>query len=462
MVLSRISVNFARVPLLILFAVEGAVFFSALFVANSLNSSYTLEAPTLSRLSTVAAVVMVTSYFSMGLYHFHLRARLNEVVARIIVGLFLGTIGVAALLYILKLPTIPHDLAVIALFFAFSVTLLVRAAFQLVVDDSVFRRRTLVYGAGEKAARILDLRRKSDRRGFQIVGTVPAASDTMVKALPNILDPDVALIDNVRQVGAEEIVVAMDDRRGLLPERELLDCKLRGIEVIDLLEFLERETGKIRVDLVQPGWLIFSPGFRLGRLRKTVKRLSDLVIGSVLIVSMIPVTILVAICIKFEEGLRAPVFFRQERIGLRGDPFQLIKFRSMRVGSDAPGEKKWTDEDDERITKFGRVLRKYRIDELPQLFNVMQGKMSIVGPRPERSIFVAGLEELMPFYPERHTVKPGITGWAQVRYSYAASVVNAQEKLCYDLYYVKNHSLLLDIIIFLQTVEVVLWSKGAR
>jgi sugar transferase (PEP-CTERM system associated) len=450
------------VPLLILIALESVVFFSALFVASSLSSSHLLDALSTNVLSTIVTVVMLLSYFSMGLYHFHLRARVNEIIVRIIVGLFLGSVALAALFYVIPNLRVPHGILDVALLYGFSATLLIRVAFLQVVDESFFRRKTLIYGAGEKARSILDLRRKADRRGFKIVGTVPAAGDTIIEALPNMVSEKATLAEVVKATGAEEIVVVMDDRRGFLPERELLDCKLRGIEVIGLLEFLERETGKIHVDLARPSWLIFSPGFRLNRVRKVVKRVVDLLLAAILIVVASPVMVFAAIAIKCEEGLRAPVFYLQERIGLRGDPFHLIKFRSMREDAEEDGQKKWAEADDPRVTRVGRIMRDFRIDELPQLFNVMMGQMSVVGPRPERSIFVDDLAAALPFYPERHAVKPGITGWAQVRYSYAASEVDAQEKLCYDLYYVKNHSLLLDIIIILQTVEVVLWSKGAR
>jgi sugar transferase (PEP-CTERM system associated) len=237
---------------------------------------------------------------------------------------------------------------------------------------------------------------------------------------------------------------------------------LRGIEVIDLQEFLERESGKIRIDLVSPGWLIFSPGFRSSSFRKLVKRSSDLLIGVVSLLVSLPVMLLVAIAVKLDEGIRSPVLYRQKRVGLHGDTFELLKFRSMSEDAESNGEAVWAVENDDRVTRVGRVLRKYRLDELPQIINVLRGEMSIVGPRPERPEFVERLADSIPYYAERHTVKPGITGWAQLRYPYGASDNDAVEKLQYDLYYIKNQTLLLDIIVVLQTAEVMIWGKGAR
>jgi sugar transferase (PEP-CTERM system associated) len=254
----------------------------------------------------------------------------------------------------------------------------------------------------------------------------------------------------------------MDERRGNLPVKELLDARLKGVQVIDLLEFMERESGKIRIDLVNPGWLIFSSGFRISRLREFSQRTVDLVASATLIFFSWPIMLLVAAAIMLEDGIRAPVLYRQCRVGKGGVPINVLKFRSMSVDAESDGKAVWATENDSRITKVGNILRNVRLDELPQLFNVLRGQMSLVGPRPERPEFVNELQESIPYYAERHAVKPGVTGWAQLKYSYGASEEDAIEKLQYDLYYIKNQSLLLDIMIILQTVEVVLWGKGAR
>jgi sugar transferase (PEP-CTERM system associated) len=273
-------------------------------------------------------------------------------------------------------------------------------------------------------------------------------------------------VDRLRQLAhdlsVDEIVVAMDDRRREFPVRQLLDCRLNGIEVIDLVNFLERETGRVHLDVLNPSWIIFSEGFRRDALRQTTKRAFDLVASVALVLVTWPLMLVTVLTIVLEDGLRAPIFYRQRRVGLDGHVIDVLKFRSMRVDAEGDGKARWATGADDRVTRVGRIIRKVRIDELPQIFNVLRGDMSFVGPRPERPPFVAQLAESIPYYDERHCAKPGITGWAQVCYPYGSSEKDALEKLQYDLYYVKNHSLLFDLMILLQTVEVVLMGKGGR
>ena len=231
---------------------------------------------------------------------------------------------------------------------------------------------------------------------------------------------------------------------------------------MDLLEFLERESGKIRVDLVNPDWLIFSPGFKVTKIKRIVKRFVDILVGMTVLLLTWPILILVTLAIQLEDGFRQPVFYRQLRVGYNGEHFKIFKFRSMKIDAESDGQAVWASLDDSRVTRIGRLIRKARIDELPQIFNILRGQMSAVGPRPERPSFVAMLSESIPYYDERHTVKPGVTGWAQLNYSYGSSIQDAIEKLQYDLYYVKNQNLILDLAIIIQTVEVILWGKGAR
>jgi sugar transferase (PEP-CTERM system associated) len=242
---------------------------------------------------------------------------------------------------------------------------------------------------------------------------------------------------------------------------ELLECRLAGIDILELPTFLERETGKVRLDVLNPSWIIFGDGFRASPLQRALERGFDLVASFGLLVLALPLMLLAAIGIKLEDGLRAPVFYRQRRVGQHGEIFEVLKFRSMRVDAERSGAQ-YAETNDPRVTRLGGFMRKTRIDELPQLINVLRGDMSFVGPRPERPEFVCQLEERIPYYRERHTVKPGITGWAQLCYPYGSSEKDTVEKLQYDLYYVKNRSLLFDLAILVQTVEVVLWGKGAR
>ena len=459
--------NRIRTPLLLMAGVEVAILFSSVYVAGilafgSLAASQQILGP-LAPKAAIISVIVLLCLIAMGLYQFHQRLYFREAVARLLAGVAAGCLALAIVFYAFPSVTISPEIAGLAVAYALALLLLVRYLFVHTVDENVFRRRTLIFGAGERAASLTDMRRRADRRGFKVVGRIAAPGDTIIGARDEVLLTDGrSITDLALERKADEIVIAMDERRGNLPVRDLLDARLKGIDVIDLLEFLERETGKIRIDLVNPGWLIFSPGFRISRPRQFVKRVVDIAASVSLIVVSWPIMLLVALAIKIEDGLSAPVFYHQRRTGQGGAPFDVIKFRSMTVNAEADGRAVWAKKNDSRITGVGQFLRNYRLDELPQVFNVLRGQMSLVGPRPERPEFVRELEEKIPYYAERHAIKPGVTGWAQLRYSYGATEEDAAEKLKYDLYYVKNQSLMLDIMIILQTVEVVLWGKGAR
>jgi sugar transferase (PEP-CTERM system associated) len=268
-------------------------------------------------------------------------------------------------------------------------------------------------------------------------------------------------MDLVQEFGVHEVVVAVRERRGgVLSLRQLLDCKLAGVRVLDLSTYYERSLGQVRLDSLRASWLIFGEGFRQGLLRSFVKRSFDIVAALLLLLLTWPMMLVTAALIRIEDG--GPVFYGQERVGQGGRTFRVIKFRSMRNDAERDGKPRWASSNDDRITAIGRVIRKLRIDELPQIINVLKGDMSLVGPRPERPYFVDQLIQEIPFYAARHSVKPGVTGWAQVRYHYGASVDDAVHKLQYDLYYVKNHSLFLDVLVLFQTVGVVLTGKGAQ
>ena len=269
------------------------------------------------------------------------------------------------------------------------------------------------------------------------------------------------LMDVARKLRVDEVIVAVRERRGgVLSLRELLDCKLAGLRIRDLSSFFECVQGQIRLDSLRASWLIYGDGFRQGWLRTFVKRCFDLVVALLLLLVFMPIMIVTAVLILLEDG--APIFYAQERVGLGGRVFRVVKFRSMRRDAERDGKPRWASANDDRVTRIGKVIRKLRIDELPQLFNVLRGDMSLVGPRPERPFFVEQLTEQIPFYAVRHCVKPGVTGWAQVRYQYGASVDDAAEKLQYDLYYVKNHTLVLDTLVLFETVRVVLTGEGAH
>jgi sugar transferase (PEP-CTERM system associated) len=262
-------------------------------------------------------------------------------------------------------------------------------------------------------------------------------------------------------MGVDEIVVALSERRGgSMPLRELLDCKIYGVKVVDIATHFEKTLAQIKISHVNAGWLIFGDGFNQGMWRTFVKRSFDLLFSGLLLLLSSPIMLLTALLVRLES--RGPVFYKQERVGLNGTTFDVVKFRSMRTDAEKDGKPRFASKNDDRVTRVGRFIRRVRIDELPQLFNVLRGEMSLVGPRPERPFFVDDLTTKVPYYAVRHSVKPGVTGWAQVRYEYGSTLEDSVEKLQYDLYYVKNHTLFLDLLILLETVVVVLTGKGAR
>jgi sugar transferase (PEP-CTERM system associated) len=321
--------------------------------------------------------------------------------------------------------------------------------------------RVLIFGSGPEARTVGKALRKS-APDVRIVGFYPGPPGSEVSVPKKLLlSRSGSFSDTVHAQKVDEIIVAVRERRGgVLPMNELLECKLSGTNVLDLASYFERSLGQIRLDSLQAGWLIFGEGFRQNRLRAFVKRAFDIAVAAVLLPLASPVMLATALLIVLEGGF--PIFYRQERVGLNGQVFKVVKFRSMRRDAEGDGKPRWAKAGDDRITRVGRVIRKLRIDELPQLYNVLAGSMSLVGPRPERPYFVDKLAHDIPFYAVRHSVKPGITGWAQVSYHYGASVDDAVQKLQYDLYYVKNHTLFLDIVILFETIGVVLTGKGAQ
>jgi sugar transferase (PEP-CTERM system associated) len=378
------------------------------------------------------------------------------------VALFVGFVITATLFYLVPALWMGRGLEALAAIGGLCGVTVSRVIFSHVVDENLFKRRVLVYGAGDSAAAIAGLRRRADRRGVIVVGFVPSHKTERAVALDRVLDPAGSLVGLCEKLNVVEVVVAMDDRRSGFPIAELLKCRLAGIEVTELLTFLERETGRVRIDVLNPSWLIFGEGFRRDPLRLITSRALDLTVSLVTLMLTLPFMLLLALAIKLEDGWRAPVLYRQRRVGLVGRLFDVVKFRSMQVDAEGDGRARWAQKSDPRVTRVGAFIRKTRLDELPQLFNVLRGQMSVVGPRPERPQFVAELSERIPYYVERHCVKPGITGWAQLCYPYGSSEQDSLEKLQYDLYYVKNNNLLFDLAILLQTAEVVVMGKGGR
>jgi sugar transferase (PEP-CTERM system associated) len=323
------------------------------------------------------------------------------------------------------------------------------------------RARILVYGAGPAAQVVGDTLKTSDPN-VEIVGYVAGPNERETAVAPELLlTLEDTLHRSAQHLAVDEIIVALTERRsGSMPLRQLLDCKVSGTKVYDLNTHFEKTLGQIRIDFLNASWLIFGDGFNQGAWRTAVKRVFDIVCSALLLVVASPIMLVTAILIKLESP--GGIFYSQERVGQNNSTFQVVKFRSMRNDAEKDGRPVWAQANDARVTRVGAVIRKLRIDELPQIFNVLKGEMSLVGPRPERPFFVEQLTQEIPFYALRHSVKPGVTGWAQVRYPYGATVEDSLQKLQFDLYYVKNHTLFLDLVVLMETVAVVLTGRGAR
>lgn len=346
--------------------------------------------------------------------------------------------------------------------FAFFLMGIARSVFFDAVGSEAFKRKVLVLGAGFRARQIHeDLKTPLNRKGFTLMGFIPLPDEPIEVSNEYLLNVPTTLHQFILKHPVGEIVVAVDDRRKGLPMEDLLECKMEGVKIVDGASFYERESRKVALEMVTRGWLVFSDGFTVSSVFGFGKRSLDLLAASALLLAGLPLMLLTVIAIKIEDGLKAPVLYSQERVGLNGKTFKVHKFRSMNTDAEKNGAV-WAKKNDTRVTRVGEFIRKVRIDELPQIFNVLNGTMAFVGPRPERPVFVEQLSEKIPFYSERHRVKPGLTGWAQLCFAYADNEEDTREKLRYDLYYIKNQSLLLDLLIIIQTVEVVLFKKGSR
>ncbi len=455
-----------------LMLVEAFIIGYAAYVANVVVASTTstpqLDSFTLiSSVSVLTFLVLVFS-LSVGLYETKLRETFRGIIRRIFVSLALSYFVVELLVLIFFPEALHHP-------YYFPV-----AAGSIVLSLVVFRyfisklgllglggTRTIVIGAGERAAIIEKrMRRDADRLGFELLGFIPIPGDNREEGIQNEKLLYVKIDENFRNFIADneidEVVIACDQRRGTLPVEILFDCRLGGVYVTDLLDFMERETGQIVVNLMYPSWVIYSNGFHSQNyLRVALDYTMNCLMATAVLLLAWPFMLLAAIIIFIEDikTKDASIFYKQERVGLNGRLFNIIKFRSMRHDAEKDGAK-WATANDARVTKIGSFIRKFRIDELPQIWNVFRGEMSFIGPRPERSQFVDQLNREIPYYDQRHNVKPGLTGWAQLNYPYGASVEDSMEKLKFDLYYVKHQSFMLDMLILIRTVEVILFGKG--
>jgi sugar transferase (PEP-CTERM system associated) len=466
----RIFGHYVPVKLALLAAVEAAILIVSMYLAVALRfvggnvAEYLLIGPVATR-AVLFALVMLGSMTAFGMFTRESQTADWGYSARFLVSFAVGGIAMTIIFYLFPGMLLGRGVMALAFLFAFVGTAMNRLIFVRLVDMNTLKRRLLVLGIGTRAARIGSLLEQDEsiRRKFHFIGYLATTKAPHHSHVPRekLLEHNGSLLAIASRYAVDEIVVAIRDRRnGGLSIDELLECKLEGIEVKDVSSFFEHETGHLQLDSLNPSWMVFSDGFYRSSTKSMAKRIFDITVSLLLLVVTLPVTLLTALLIVVESGL--PVFYRQERTGECGHVFQVLKFRSMRQNAEQAGVPQWAKQNDNRVTRVGRVIRKLRIDELPQIINVLKGDMSFVGPRPERPYFVQQLASQIPFYLNRHTVKPGITGWAQIRYPYGSTVEDAVNKLQYDLYYAKNHSLFLDLIILFQTAQVVLFGKGAR
>ncbi|MEO5493172.1 MAG: TIGR03013 family XrtA/PEP-CTERM system glycosyltransferase [Sphingomonas sp.] len=408
----------------------------------------------------VYGAALETAMIAVGVYGADALQSLRRATARILVAISLGVILLAVVFFVSPAVSFWRSNLLYAMALSAPALVGLRVLLGKLLGGHVFKRRIVVMGAGARAARLKALAAQPGS-AFVVVGYLSMSETNRV--IPEAIARDAIynLADHVVLLNASEVVLALEERRNALPLKDLLRIKTTGVHVNEISTFLERETGRVDLQSVNPSWLIFSDGFSSGRMLSAVfKRLFDIAASAILLVLVAPVIVITAIAIKLES--KGPAFYRQRRVGLYGVGFDCIKLRSMRQDAEVGGNAVWAEKDDPRITRIGRFIRKVRIDELPQCWSVLKGEMSFVGPRPERPQFVEDLEQQLNYYAERHMVKPGITGWAQINYPYGASIEDSRQKLEYDLYYAKNYSPFLDLLIILQTIRVVLWPEGAR
>ncbi len=445
----------------------GLIDFALLLLANDLAWSFRASQIDMDpgswteRMPTIAGIsaITLTSMIAVGVFGADALRSMRFACARLLVAVSLSVLGLAFLDFILPGQTFWRSILLYGMTLAIVFLTLNRLIVGGILGASAFRRRVMVMGSGLRAKRIKELSERPES-GFVVVGFVGmGAKDPAVEeAIERSAIHDLSRF--VGNLGASEVVLALEERRNALPLKDLLRIKTLGVHVNDFSSFMERETGRVDLDTLNPSWLIFSDGFSSSRaISSAAKRLFDIIVSSLLLALTLPIILVFALIVKLDS--KGPAFFRQQRVGLYGQPFELVKLRSMRVDAEKDGAK-WAEKGDPRITRVGAFIRKVRIDELPQVWTVLKGQMSFVGPRPEVPQFVHDLEDELPYYSERHMVKPGITGWAQINYPYGASIEDSRHKLEYDLYYAKNYTPFLDLLILLQTLRVILWPEGAR
>ena len=422
-------------------------------------SFYTYEYLILKALLIVACVQLSLYYFD--LYDLKIFRNNIELGIRLLQSLGVSSILLAFLYYLFPFLIIGRGIFLISLGFMGAVIVSWRIIYNHILRTRQLDEKIIIIGSGTLAEEIAEEIVEKADTGFKILGFIAENPNRVGEKLvnPSIIGDQSQILDIATREKVNRIIVALEERRGNFPQSQLLECKMRGIAVEEGIEFYERLTGRLQVESIRPSFLIFSDGFKKSELKMWVKRVTGFTLSLIGLILLSPLILVISILIKIDS--QGPVFYKQERVGKRGKIFKLLKFRSMVNNAETNGPV-WAENDDKRITRVGRWIRKWRFDEVPQMLNVLKGDMAFVGPRPERPYFVEQLRKEIPFYDQRFSVKPGVTGWAQIKYRYGASKEDALEKLKYDLYYIKNLSPLFDLLIIFETIKVVLFRKGAR
>jgi sugar transferase (PEP-CTERM system associated) len=446
---------------LTVFGAELFLIFGSVSLAAGIQDAFVPGPATLWKIALVTLLCQLCLYYN-DFYDLTIVHTTRELVVRLFQAVGAASILLAAVYLVAPGLMIGNGIFVSALAVFLVAILAWRLLFNRVTTMRGMEERVLIVGTGESARTVARQILAQRDFGYRVVGFI---DDDASRIGERIVNPGIVgtPLDIPRLIAGERIdriVVGLSDRRGKLPVNELLRAKLAGVRIEDVTTIYERLTGKILVEDVRPSWLIFGDGFRVSRWTRSVKRTLDVTMAFLMVVAGAPFIALTALAVWLEDG--SPVLYSQERVGEHGRVFRVHKFRSMRKDAESAGTPMWAKADDDRVTRVGRFIRKARLDELPQLWNVLRGDMSFVGPRPERAFFVEQLAQHIPFYQQRHAVKPGLTGWAQVKYRYGASLEDAMEKLRYDLYYIKHLSPAFDLTIIFDTVKVILFRKGGQ
>ncbi|MDY0221014.1 MAG: TIGR03013 family PEP-CTERM/XrtA system glycosyltransferase [Desulfobacterium sp.] len=451
---------------ILFFMVEGAVIFSSVLIASIIltrSTSFLFDLTLVLRIALVTLVCQISLYYN-DLYDFQVASTVSEISIRLLHSLGITAIVLAFIYYFFPIVIIDRWIFILSILLLMVLIIGWRIIYIHVLNQGIYNEKVLILGSSNLAVDIYNEIQDKIDCGYTVAAIVPFKSeDSLPDNIPEalIVKTEMShLCETIFDLGVKKVIVALRESRGNFPAKELLTCKTAGIDVLEGNSFYELLTGKLLVTRINPSWLIFSDGFRRSSMGMAIKRLGDIVFSVILIVLLFLPLLIVAFLIRIDS--KGPVLFSQDRVGQHRKKYMMYKFRSMVQDAEKKSGPVWALDNDSRITRVGRIIRKFRIDELPQLWNVLKGDMSFVGPRPERKHFTDDLEEKIPYYGERFVVKPGISGWAQVSYDYGASVEDAIEKLNYDLFYIKNMSTMFDIMIVLRTIKTVVFGRGSR